>query len=148
MSDLYQLGRRLAELALTDMGADELGLSTGEFLVLQDLFLNGRSAVGEIAKRTGLAQSRVSTGVRGFIDRGWALSESDPADGRKTLVDLTPEIRTAGQARRAARADRTLTKALTEAGVDEQEVDALTAALARLHHVLVAGQAPRRFPDA
>lgn len=148
MSDLYQLGRRLAELALTDMGADELGLSTGEFLVLQDLFLNGRSAVGEIAKRTGLAQSRVSTGVRGFIERGWALSESDPADGRKTLVDLTPEIRTAGQTRRAARADRTLTKALTEAGVDEQEVDALTAALARLHHVLVAGQAPRRFPDA
>lgn len=148
MSDLYQLGRRLAELALTDMGADELGLSTGEFLVLQDLFLNGRSAVGEIARRTGLAQSRVSTGVRGFIERGWASSDSDPADGRRTLVDLTPEVRAAGQARRAERADRTLNKALTEAGVDELEVDSLTDALARLHRLLVADQAPRRFPDA
>src|SRR5262249_1280131 len=61
MSDLYQLGRRLAEIALADMGAGELDLTPGEFLVLQDLFLNGQSAIGDIAARTGLAQSRVST---------------------------------------------------------------------------------------
>lgn len=30
MGDLYQLGRRLAVLALEDMGANELGLAPGE----------------------------------------------------------------------------------------------------------------------
>lgn len=68
MSDLYQLGRRLAEIALEDMGADALDIAPGEFLVLQDLFLHGRSAVGDIAKRTGLAQSRVSTSVRNLVE--------------------------------------------------------------------------------
>src|SRR5262249_19834616 len=80
----YQLGRRLAEIALADMGAGELDLTPGEFLVLQDLFLNGRSAIGDIAARTGLAQSRVSTSVRSFIQRGWAITSADPAAGRKT----------------------------------------------------------------
>ena len=148
MSDLYQLGRRLAELALTDMGADELGLSTGEFLVLQDLFLNGRSPVGETARRTALAQSRVSTAVRALVERGWAATEADPADKRKTLVDLTAEVRTAGQARRAARAEGTVRAALADSGAEPGELDHLTAALARLHQLLVAHQAPRRFPDA
>jgi MarR family 2-MHQ and catechol resistance regulon transcriptional repressor len=148
MSDLYQLGRRLAEIALTDMGADELGLTPGEFLVLQDLFLNGRSAIGDIAKRTGLAQSRVSTGVRAFTDNGWTRTQADPADGRKTLVELTPEIRTLGQARRAARADDSLATVLTAAGATPEELTTLTTALDRLHQLLVAGQEPRRFPAA
>lgn len=148
MSELYQLGRRLAEIALADMGADELGLTPGEFLVLQDLFLNGRSAVGDIAKRTGLAQSRASTSVRVFVDRGWATTAADPADGRKTLVDLTDAVRTAGQARRAARADQRLSATLAAAGAHDDELGVLTTALQRLHQLLVAGQAPHRFPDA
>jgi len=145
MSELYQLGRRLAEIALEDMGADAPDLAAGEFLVLQDLFLNGRSAVGDIAKRTGLAQSRVSTSVRTLAGRNWVTTAADPADGRKTLVDATETIRAAGQKRRAGRADKTLAKALTEA--DDKERADLIAALARLHQLLVAGRTQRRFPD-
>lgn len=145
MSDLYQLGRRLAEIALEDMGADAPGLAPGEFLVLQDLFLNGRSAVGDIAKRTGLAQSRVSTSVRALAGRSWVTTAADPADGRKTLVDVTEVIRTAGEQRRAGRADKTLANALAD--VDDKERAALIAALARLHQLLVADHRPRRFPD-
>ncbi|MFJ5224353.1 MarR family winged helix-turn-helix transcriptional regulator [Streptomyces sp. NPDC088400] len=145
MSDLYQLGRRLAEIALEDMGAGAPDIAPGEFLVLQDLFLNGRSAVGDIAKRTGLAQSRVSTGVRALAGRNWVATAADPADGRKTLVDLTEAIRAASEQRRAGRADKALTDAL--AGVDDEERGALIAALARLHQLLVADHAPRRFPD-
>jgi DNA-binding MarR family transcriptional regulator len=144
MTDLYQLGRRLAEIALADMGAGELDLTPGEFLVLQDLFLHGRSAVGDIAARTGLAQSRVSTGVRAFTERGWAITSADPADGRKTLVDLTEQIRAAGTRRRETRAEGSLATALAD--VDPAERDALIAALGRLHQLLVAGQPPRRFP--
>jgi MarR family 2-MHQ and catechol resistance regulon transcriptional repressor len=140
MSDLYQLGRRLAEIALADLGADELGVTAGEFLVLQDLFLNGQSTIGEIAKRTGLAQSRVSTSVQGFAERDWAFSEPDPADRRRTLVRLTDEVRSAGERRRAARADRTLAAALTAAGAKTRERAGLEAALERLHELLVAGE--------
>lgn len=145
MSDLYQLGRRLAELALDGMGAEGLDLAPGQFLVLQDLFLHGRSPVGDIAKRTGLAQSRVSTGVRGLVDRGWLTTASDPADGRRTLVDLTETIRAASTERRAGQANRPLTEALS--GVRKQERDELIAALDRLHHLLVTDHGPRRFPD-
>jgi len=144
MTDLYQLGRRLAEIALADMGAGELDLTPGEFLVLQDLFLHGRSPIRDIAARTGLAQSRVSTSVRAFAERGWAVTSADPADGRKTLADLTSEIRAAGTRRRRSQAGATLTAALASA--DPAERDTLIAALGRLHELLVTGQAPRRFP--
>ncbi|MEU2606458.1 MarR family winged helix-turn-helix transcriptional regulator [Streptomyces albus] len=145
MSDLYQLGRRLAEIALDGMGADAPDLAPGEFLVLQDLFLHGRSSVGDIAKRTGLAQSRVSTSVRSLVGRNWVITAADPADKRKTLVDVTEPIRAAGQQRRAGRADKPLTDALTEA--DDSERAALITALERLHQLLVAGRTHRRFPD-
>lgn len=145
MSDLYQLGRRLAEIALEDMGADAPDIAPGEFLVLQDLFLNGRSAVGDVAKRTGLAQSRVSTSVRALAGRSWVATAADPADRRKTLVDLTEAIRTASEQRRAGRADEALTNALT--GADDKERATLIAAVGRLHQLLVADHAPRRFPD-
>ncbi|GLV73209.1 MarR family winged helix-turn-helix transcriptional regulator [Streptomyces hygroscopicus] len=144
MSELYQLGRRLAEIALEGMGAHELNIAPGEFLVLQDLFLHPRSAVGDIAKRTGLAQSRVSTSVRSLAGRNWVTTAADPADGRKTLVDLTEAIRTASEQRRAAHADNALTNALAE--VDDKERDTLLSALARLHQLLVMDHPPRRFP--
>lgn len=146
MSDLYQLGRRLAEIALEGMGANALNLAPGEFLVLQDLFLHGRSSVGDLAKRTGLAQSRVSTSVRALTTRQWVTTTADPADGRKTLADLTETIRTASQHRRAERADKPLTDAL--ATTSSQEQTDLLDALTRLHHLLVTDHAPRRFPDA
>jgi len=144
MSDLYQLGRRLAEIALADMGAGELDLTPGEFLVLQDLFLNGRSPIRDIAARTGLAQSRVSTSVRSFTERGWAITSADPADGRKTLADLTDEVRAAGTRRRETRAEGTLVSAL--AAISPAERDALISVLGRLHQLLVGNQPPRRFP--
>jgi DNA-binding MarR family transcriptional regulator len=143
-TDLYQLGRRLAEIALSDMGANELGVTPAQFLVLQDLFFSGRSTVGDIAKRTGLAQSRVSTSVRDFAARGWATTTVDPDDGRKTLVELTDEVHADGVQRRKSRADNSLAAAL--AGTETKERDALIASLKRLHTLLVTDHPPRRFP--
>ena len=144
MSDLYQLGRRLTELAYQGMGADRLGLTPSEFLVLRDLFMNGESSIGDVVARTGLAQSRVSTAVATLRDRGWAATKADPADGRKTLVDLTEQVRAAGTRRRETRAEGSLATALADVGPAER--DALIAALGRLHQLLVAGRPLRRFP--
>jgi DNA-binding MarR family transcriptional regulator len=72
------------------------------------------------------------------------VTSADPADGRKTLVDLTEEVRAFGAQRRRSWAEGTLAAALADAGPAER--DALIAALGRLHQLLVAGQPPRLFP--
>jgi MarR family 2-MHQ and catechol resistance regulon transcriptional repressor len=138
MSDLYQLGRRLTELAYQGMGADRLGLTPSEFLVLRDLYMNGESAIGDVVGRTGLAQSRVSTAVATLRDRGWVATKADPADGRKTLAGVTDSVRVEGDSRRAGGADPVLAAVLADAEPGERAQ--LAAALARLHELLVAPQ--------
>jgi len=137
MSQLYQLGRRLSEIALREMGADELGLTPSEFLVLQDLFMNGQSSISDTVHRTGLAQSRVSTSVAGFVARGWVTTAPDPNDGRKTLAQLTDAVRKHGNRRRAARgADEALASALPST-VTARERASLLRAMTRMHQLLV-----------
>ena len=136
MSQLYQLGRRLSEIALREMGADELGLTPSEFLVLQDLFMSGQSSISETVHRTGLAQSRVSTSVARFVERGWVTTAPDPDDGRKTLAQVTDAVRRQGNRRRARVADDALATALPST-VTSRELASLLRALNRLHELLV-----------
>jgi DNA-binding MarR family transcriptional regulator len=145
MSGLYQLGRRLSEIALEHMGAGNLDLTPGEFMVLHDLFMNGESSISDSVRRTGLAQSRVSTSVAGFVERGWAVRAADPRDGRKTLVRLTDSLRAEGNRRRARRADDAPGGILSE--VPPAERAGLLQALDRLHHLLVEGSPPPRPAD-
>ena len=136
MSQLYQLGRRLSEIALREMGTDELGLTPSEFLVLQDLFMNGQSSISDTVHRTGLAQSRVSTSVARFVERGWVTTAPDPDDGRKTLAQVTDAVRRQGNRRRARVADDALAAALPST-VTSRERASLLGALNRLHELLV-----------
>jgi len=137
MSELYQLGRRLSDLALEQMGASELGLTPSEFLVLQDLFMNGQSSISDTVHRTGLAQSRVSTSVARFVERGWASTTTDPHDGRRTLAQVTDTVRKQGDRRRARGADDALAVALPDT-VNARERATLLKALQRLHELLVS----------
>lgn len=142
MSELYQLGRRLSDLALQQMGAGELGLTPSEFLVLQDLFMNGRSSISDTVHRTGLAQSRVSTSVAGFVDRGWVITAPDPSDGRKTLAQVTDAVRKRGNERRVRVAGDAL-DAILPSTVTGRERASLLKALHRLHELLVSDAAQR-----
>lgn len=140
MSDLYQLGRRLTEIGFDGMGGHEIDISPSEFLVLRDLFLNGRSSISETVARTGLAQSRVSTCARVLADRGLVTTSSDPEDGRRTLVEVTEVVRVEGGRRRGRPAVDALAGAL--ACVEPGEQASLVAALERLHCLLVADRVP------
>jgi DNA-binding MarR family transcriptional regulator len=135
-SELYQLGRRLTEIALREMGADKLGLTPSEFLVLQDLFMNGQSSISDTVHRTGLAQSRVSTSVARFAERGWVTTAPDPSDGRKTLAQVTDAVRRRGNRRRVRGADYALAAALP-GNATARERAALLRALSRLYQLLV-----------
>ena len=138
MSDLYQLGRRLTELAYQGMGGSELDLTPSEFLVLRDLFMNGRSSISDTVTRTGLAQSKVSTSVAKLRDRDWVQTSPDPRDGRKTLAEVTKAVKLEGDRRRARSAQDAL--GLVLAGAEPDERRQLAAALERLHQLLVTDQ--------
>jgi DNA-binding MarR family transcriptional regulator len=135
LSDLYQLGRRLTELAYRGMGGSELDLTPSEFLVLRDLFMNGQSSITETVNRTGLAQSKVSSSVAKLRDRGWVTTSPDAGDGRKTLAAVTEQVKAQGDRRRARDAEDALDVVLGDAEPDERAQ--LAAALERLHQLLV-----------
>src|SRR5215469_7719635 len=134
MSDLYQLGRRLTDIANQGMGAPELDISPSEFMVLRDLVMNGRSSITDTVGRTGLAQSRVSTSVKTLAERGWVITLSDPTDGRRTLAEVTPEV--AAEALRRRGRDATDALDIVLADCPPTERDQLARALRKLHQLL------------
>jgi DNA-binding MarR family transcriptional regulator len=132
---LYQLGRTLIDAARRAQGATDHGMTASEFLVLRDLFLNGQSSVGEIVSRTDLAQSRVSFCVNSLVKRNWVQTSSDPADGRKTLAQVTDRVKAEGMRRRAIGAEDALAPLLSSCSAKERKT--VTQALARLYELSV-----------
>jgi DNA-binding MarR family transcriptional regulator len=93
-SDLHRLARSLREAALlatSDPG--EPPVSYGEVAVVEDVARHPRTTVGEVASRTGLAQSLVSRLVSQMQAGGILTTSRDPADRRRTLVSVDPSAR-------------------------------------------------------
>jgi DNA-binding MarR family transcriptional regulator len=93
--DLIWLGERLAETGRREMRARHPGVPTIEFIIMRHLIANPPGTITALASQTGYAQSRVSTAVASLVERGWAQTESDAADGRRTLVSAPDHIRLA-----------------------------------------------------
>lgn len=96
-------------------------------IALSDIAAHPDSAIGEIARRTGLPQSQVSTAVARLKETGSIETTQDPTDRRRILVRTaaTPSARVAEV--RAAGIEDALTRAL--ATTDEQVLAQVTAAL-------------------
>jgi DNA-binding MarR family transcriptional regulator len=129
------------------MGGSELDLTPSEFLVLRDLFMNGKSSITDTVARTGLAQSKVSMSVAKLRDRDWVRTSPDPCDGRKTLAEVTQTVKLEGNRRRARSAEDALAWILERAEPGERRQ--LAAALERLHQLLVTdhGDELRTLPS-
>jgi len=93
--DLIWLGERLADIGRLEMRAQQPGVPAIEFVLMRHLVDGAPSTITSLANRTGYAQSRVSTAVASLVERGWAQTESDPSDGRRTLVSAPDHIRRA-----------------------------------------------------
>lgn len=101
---LHRLARTLREIALDATADDgETPISAGDIAIAEDIAHHDRTSVGQIASRTGLAQSLVSRTVAKMDNAGVVLSERDPADGRRRLVSIAPMVRTAVFPSRASR---------------------------------------------
>lgn len=115
-ADLHRLARVLREIALrATQNTGEDRINAGELAVLEDIARHPHSAISEITRRTGLAQSLVSRITRAMADAGAVTIEPDPSDGRKVRVSLD-------ESTRAAALDR----------ADNPATDAIAAAVPRL----------------
>jgi DNA-binding MarR family transcriptional regulator len=91
--DLYVLGRRLMRLgqeATPRAGIHRLPTSVQ--LVLVDVGDHPGTSVSEVVARTGLPQSLVSAAVARLREGGALVTETDPADRRRTLLRPSPQI--------------------------------------------------------
>jgi DNA-binding MarR family transcriptional regulator len=110
---LIRLARQLREIALkASQGGADFPLSIGELAIVENVARHPDSAITEIARSTGLAQSRVSRVVQDLSTEGVLQFWKDPRDRRQTLVRLDPEIR---QQTLEDYSSRTIAQALTEA---------------------------------
>ena len=130
--ELHLLGRRLMKIGESAMrGPDAPAVPSGLRLIVTDIAENAGSAIGEIAGRTGLPQSYVSTSVARLRERGAVETAADPRDGRRTLVRLTQSIPARAARRGAGSIDAVIAVA---AGLDDpaEVVAALEKLLAGL----------------
>ena len=150
---LHKIARLLREVAL-DATADpgETPVSAGDVAITEDIAHHEKASVGEIAARTGLAQSLVSRTVAKYHDAGVVVAERDPDDGRRVLISIAPDIRT-GLFR--SRARRPVEPALRSRYPDssEAEIARVVALLQELADVLTVEPAdgasasgPKRRP--
>jgi len=137
---LYLLGRRLAEIAASAMGAPSTSdLSAAERIIVQDLVQNGLSTISDLASRTGFAQSRVSTVVAALRERGLVRTAVSQVDRRRTEVEpLEATRRLAAESRRSA--GPALSAALAQ--LDPERRREVIAALDDLHRALLGGVPP------
>ncbi|WP_251096306.1 MarR family transcriptional regulator [Streptomyces sp. Caat 7-52] len=113
--ELFLLGRtlmKIGEQAMPRVEAGTPGSTRSVLVVLGDLVSHPGTTVGEIAARTGLPQSQVSTAVARLEQAGSVDTEPDPADRRRRLIRpaAKPSARVAEV--RAATVDDALTAAL------------------------------------
>ena len=93
-AELHRLARVVRDIALQatgNTGADRV--NAGELAVLEDLATHPGATIGEITRRTGLAQSLVSRITHGMADAGALSIRPDDQDRRKVRVELRPTTR-------------------------------------------------------
>ncbi|HEY2704050.1 MAG TPA: MarR family winged helix-turn-helix transcriptional regulator [Candidatus Dormibacteraeota bacterium] len=135
VGELYQLGRRLQDVAERAMGSGPaLDLTPAERIVVVDLLDHGTSTISRVSSRTGFAQSRVSTVVAALRERGWIETSVSEADRRHTHVALAEDGRRRATEARTKVATPALTAAL--AGMSADRRGEVLAALEEVHRAL------------
>jgi DNA-binding MarR family transcriptional regulator len=85
---LYAVNQQLSSLLAQSM--DGAPLTPGEFAITSALRLIEPARPSRLAEVTGLRPTTLSNHLRGFEERGLVRRRRDPADGRASLLSLTP----------------------------------------------------------
>lgn len=126
--ELYNLGRKLMKLgeeALPPSGFQRLPTSVRSILV--DVFAHPGSSISDITARTGFPQSHVSASVARLREHGALMTETDPADRRRTLVSPARDALSRGLRHASGSIDSTIAEVM--GCEDGAEIAAVVAAL-------------------
>jgi DNA-binding MarR family transcriptional regulator len=129
-----RLRRRLREQA------DAGDLPPSQVAVLRRLEREGPVTVSALARVAGVRSQSMGATVAALQAAGLVSGTPDPADGRQTLLSLTPACRKWIRQNRAAKQDWLL-RAI-DAELDAREQQELARALALLNRVVDAQPAP------
>jgi MarR family transcriptional regulator, 2-MHQ and catechol-resistance regulon repressor len=147
--ELIWLGQQMAQLGRHELQVSAPGVPKAELMVMVDLIDHAPSTITAIGQRTGYVQSRVSSAVAALVERGWVQTETDPSDGRRTLVVVPEQNLTEARASQSGINDR-LEAALLD-GLPPSRRPAMMRALEELLVVLQgrdrAGLAPDPAPS-
>lgn len=114
--------------------------------VVDDVHRNPSSAIGDIAERTGLAQSLVSKTVAKMRERGLFTTHQDPRDGRRTLVSVADGVSVEDYAPDRARAVDDGIRALFP-DITDAQLNRILLGLTVLADEVLGDRAVRQTPD-
>lgn len=144
-AQLYRLARHLREIALeSTSNSHEERISASELSVVEDVARHPQAAIGDIARRTGLAQSLISRIVSSLRDAQVFTTAPDPDDRRKLQVSIDSQTRL--QVFRE-RGSRSIEAALQQA-LPHLEPQELTEAIGLMERLLVYFDAPPVSPGS
>lgn len=129
---LHKLARAIRQLAIDATSDQEDRPSGAELLVGTDVFLHNPTSVGEIAARTGVTQSQVSSIVAQMHAAGILTSDPDPRDRRRTLLTVTAQARMEQGVQRGRREVHTVIRTYLEhigADAADSEVESILVLL-------------------
>ncbi|MDL4813810.1 MarR family transcriptional regulator [Actinomadura opuntiae] len=144
--ELFLLGRTLMKIGEEAMPAPRGGPAGGTravLIVLSDIVDHPDTAIGEIAERTGLPQSQVSTAVARLRKTGSVVTAPDPDDRRRSLVRKADEVSDRVAEVRATTIDAALTAAL---GGNEHLPEVTEALTTLSRHLSPKNLTPRPHP--
>jgi len=114
--ELFLLGRTLMKIGEEALPTAGLGGGHRPVLVVtSDIVAHPDSTVGEIARRTGLPQSAVSTAVARLEEAGSITTATDPRDRRRTVIRPAERISARVAQIRASTIDAAVAAALPTA---------------------------------
>ena len=126
--------------------SDAGDLPPSQVAVLRRLDSEGAVTVSALARATGIRSQSMGATVAALQAAGLVAGAPDPADGRQTLLSLTPACRRWIRQTRAAKQDW-LSRAI-ESELSLREQQDLGRALALLQRVIEAQPAPSANPKA
>jgi DNA-binding MarR family transcriptional regulator len=122
-----------------------LDLTMGQFKAMATLTMNGPQPVGELGRLLGISEPAASLLVDKLAERGLAVRERDPQDGRRTLVTPTPAAEELAARLREGRQEHILAWL---GALSDEELDGLARGFRGLLRIAAAQTAAPAAPVA
>ena len=90
LGELYQLARMLRDITITAGSLTHMSVHPSEAMVFEDIVQHPNTTINQVAERTHLAQSRVSTMVNAMVIEG-AVTVSTDSQDQQDIKSINPD---------------------------------------------------------